>query len=471
MSDAGDRDRGRRSRRRRGGLPERPVTSSRKERDYEADSAPAKPPIILAKPAHEQPHGGSPSSTSSSVGSKTPDKTVVMMRSREEGRTASTSSISNIPAAVTGETTSTQPLHPLQRNPSAPVLSLESTLQNKLAAPPEMTHCVQLIDESLQWIENGSELLLDQTDFFVIGVIGLQGTGKSTVMSLLAGNSPNDLPRQFVFQPQDRAIREMCEHQTVGIDMFVTGERVIFLDSQPVLSSSVLDRLIRNDKKIPAEYSTAENCIEMQSLQQAAFLMTVCHVVLVVQDWFIDTSLIRFLQTAEMLKPSTPSSNHDSNSSSEDTHEYSPNIVFIQNKAARDDFSAESYNLMQQSLLKVFESSDLKLTGSVTMANGKILPGLNSKSVDTDVNLYLLPVMDSQRSDTQDTILTLLPEYRGYPSFATIINRLRQQIYSMHKSPLTQSSLSEKNWFHYAARIWDSVKKSQLMSEYNRLLN
>lgn len=43
------------------------------------------------------------------------------------------------------------------------------------------------------------------------------------------------------------------------------------------------------------------------------------------------------------------------------------------------------------------------------MANGKILPGLNSKSVDTDVNLYLLPVMDSQRSDTQGMKLYLSP--------------------------------------------------------------
>ena len=30
------------------------------------------------------------------------------------------------------------------------------------------------------------------------------------------------------------------------------------------MSPSVLDKIIRQEKKIPPEYSTAENCVEMQ---------------------------------------------------------------------------------------------------------------------------------------------------------------------------------------------------------------
>jgi len=33
---------------------------------------------------------------------------------------------------------------------------------------------------------------------------------------------------------------------------------------QPLLSASVLDQLIHNDKKIPPEYTTAENFAEIQ---------------------------------------------------------------------------------------------------------------------------------------------------------------------------------------------------------------
>lgn len=36
------------------------------------------------------------------------------------------------------------------------------------------------------------QYLRDQTDMLVVGVIGLQGTGKSTIMSLLSANSPEE---------------------------------------------------------------------------------------------------------------------------------------------------------------------------------------------------------------------------------------------------------------------------------------
>lgn len=36
------------------------------------------------------------------------------------------------------------------------------------------------------------QYLRDQTDMLVVGVIGLQGTGKSTIMSLLSANTPEE---------------------------------------------------------------------------------------------------------------------------------------------------------------------------------------------------------------------------------------------------------------------------------------
>lgn len=42
------------------------------------------------------------------------------------------------------------------------------------------------------------------------------------------------------------------------------------------------------------EIISTENSSEIQSLQLAAFLLTVCHVVIVVQDWFFDPNVIRY---------------------------------------------------------------------------------------------------------------------------------------------------------------------------------
>ena len=54
--------------------------------------------------------------------------------------------------------------------------------------------------------------------------------------------------------------------------------------------------------------------------------MTVCHVILVVEDWFTDMSLLRFLLSAEMLKPSTLSGSHGSGSGQDDMHEFFPHL-------------------------------------------------------------------------------------------------------------------------------------------------
>lgn len=443
-----DRDRGgrRRPRSRRGDVL---IGRGRKvEREYETTEV-AKPPIILAKPSQEQ----NVSQISSASTTKPQDKTVVMVRKGDDSQ-------------VQGAGDTPPQMH---RHLSQTAQSSDSSHQSRLALPPEMIRPVKLVDDNQNWIETGMEMLVDQTDFLVVGVIGGQGVGKSTILSLLAGNSPEDSHRSYIFTPQNRECQESCVHLTDGIDMYVTGQRIIFLDTQPILSASVLEQFIKNDKKVSTEFTTVENYMEVQALQQTAFLMTVCHIIIVVQDWFTDTSLLRFLQTSEMLKPSTPSTSHDSSQGQEENADYFPNVVFILNKANRDDFSIVSHKSMQYTLKKAFDTSKLNISEGVTMADGKLIPGLNEKTVNLDVNLFLLPNMNDIK--TEDAASTLLPDYRGYPSFENLINSLRQQIYYMPREQLTHATLSEKNWFHYAARTWDAVKKSQLMAEYNRLLH
>ncbi|ELU10061.1 hypothetical protein CAPTEDRAFT_152427 [Capitella teleta] len=325
-----------------------------------------------------------------------------------------------------------------------------------------MEQSVKLVDEDLLWCESGNFALQDQTDFSVIGAIGLQGSGKSTVLSHLAGVVPQEANRSVVFHPQSRTVREVCSHQTAGIDLHLTEERTIFLDSQPVLSASILDQMIQHDVKYHGEYSTVENCMEMQSLQLGSFLFTVCNIVIVVMEGFSDLNVFRFLQTAEMLKPQTPQP-HDS--PSEGLSEIYPHIVFVVNHAGADDFKAGSYEKMQTVISRLMSQSNLKFKGVCNMRD--LIPGLSSSSPHSDVNLYLLPEKASV-SDQLDDPLSM--HYRGYPTFEFIIESLTKKLLAMPRHLLTHTTLTEKNWFHYAARSWESVKKSGLISEYNRLL-
>lgn len=101
------------------------------------------------------------------------------------------------------------------------------------------------------------------------------------------------LPRGYVFRAQTQEIKERGGNQSTGIDFFITQERVIFLDTQvrktncsyyghvhaklgkkrlikiflflqPMLSPSILDHLINNDRKLPPEYNLPHTYVEMQ---------------------------------------------------------------------------------------------------------------------------------------------------------------------------------------------------------------
>jgi translation initiation factor RLI1 len=78
------------------------------------------------------------------------------------------------------------------------------------------------------------KFLQDQTDFLVVGIIGKQGVGKSTIMSLLSGNKFTDENRHMIFRPSAKDTRELAQHKTNGIQTFVTAERTILLDVQVV---------------------------------------------------------------------------------------------------------------------------------------------------------------------------------------------------------------------------------------------
>ncbi|XP_043391138.1 protein SMG9 isoform X3 [Chelonia mydas] len=298
-----------------------------------------KTPIILAKPPAERSKlAPAPAPVPPATAPPPMEKPIVLMKSREEGKgpVGASEGAAQLPtAAAKGEKEGQRPTQPVYQIQNRGMGSTASSSamdpvvgQAKLLAPEKMKHSIKLVDDQMNWCDSAIEYLLDQTDVLVVGVLGLQGTGKSMLMSLLSANQPEEDQRAYVFRTQSQEIKERGGNQTSGIDFFITQERIIFLDTQPILSPSILDHLINNDRKLPPEYNLPHTYVEMQSLQIAAFLFTVCHVVIVVQDWFTDLSLYRFLQTAEMVKPSTPSPSHESTGSSgaDEGTEYYPHV-------------------------------------------------------------------------------------------------------------------------------------------------
>lgn len=147
-------------------------------------------------------------------------------------------------------------------------------------------------------------------------------------------------------------------------------EKLIYQEAKKPSFSSGANQVFSGGSQITCgDFSSTENALEITSLQTAAFLLSVCHVVLLVQDWFYDPnllrcvsllfffalhlmtlskqviiflSLLRFLQTAEMLKPPMPTTSRN-----EELTEYFPHVVFVQNKAQYSDYTQNMISTMQ----------------------------------------------------------------------------------------------------------------------------
>lgn len=336
---------------------------------------------------------------------------------------------------------------------------------------------VKLIDSSLRWTDSGSEFLEEnQTHFLVVGILGEQGVGKSSLMSYLAGG--DFLTKDSIFPCQGRENMERANNKTMGIDMYITEERIIFLDSQPILSPALLEQCIYNDRKLSGDFNGPAAGIEMQSLQIVSFLFSVCHVVIVLQDWFGDTRLFNFLQCAEMLRLTSPASS-DSSHGDNDSEEFYPHLVFVYNKAEPDLFDPMNVKAMSRTISSKFAHSKLLYKGSVSLQKSSLFPELSiALPLADEVNLFLIPTINnadleqvhSDASLSDDSYFQTFPNYGDLPNSTDILKTLQKMILSIRNIPLTHKQLTEKNWYYYAAKMWEAIKKSQMMAEFNRLI-
>ena len=414
----------------------------------------------------------------------------------------------------------------LQQTPAA---AKQAYSESELVKHKLLTASMELATDELQ------RHMADQSEFTVVGVLGMQGVGKSTLMSLLAGagwqrgdgaaGEPGELhDPPFAVQSLDTVLQ--AGHQTSGVDAVLTGERLLLLDTQPLLSPSVMVSL--GAAPLPAEAQSAENLLELHSLRLCMLMLSVCHYVLVVHDVALDARLLRLLRCAQMLRSRLPDvstvsalvppaaaaaasrggrgggdrggGDRGGGGGDDDAGagapaepavtEFQPQLVFVGNRMPLDAFA--QHETLHAAFSRLFTDGTLGCAAASPApapnpapnpapASAPVPASASATGVATEPEdgggggsggggaggggggfpeplSFLLPARDAAGVCTQ---------HLGYVSEC---ERVRDELLLRCGCRAFAKPLSEREWLRGVGRVWDLVRKSTNVAEYNRTL-
>ncbi|XP_043726106.1 protein SMG9-like [Telopea speciosissima] len=355
------------------------------------------------------------------------------------------------------------------------------TLRSRLPPPASLN----LLSDSWEFhTDRILQFLTENTDFTVIGVIGPSGVGKSTILNELFGfdaTSPGMLPP---FATQTEETRAMARHCTVGMELRVSAERLVLLDTQPIFSPSVLAEMMRPDGSstisiLHGESLSADLAHELMGIQLGVFMASVCHVILVISEGVHDMNMWHLMLTVDLLKhgipdPSSLTSSYSQGSNlghekeTKDTpqeadEEYLAAPIFVHTKLRELDLFPINTLQLRRALSQYFSLSSFMGKKYVNNIKAQMQSSGSSDNKTDDLGsaeleLFLIP------SKRQDDLQRVQCE-----SYVSMLGKLRDLVLSINCRHFAKA-VSEREWLRNSARIWDMVKNSPVIAEYSRTL-
>ncbi|XP_037934406.1 protein SMG9-like [Teleopsis dalmanni] len=305
---------------------------------------------------------------------------------------------------------------------------------------PQMTRPTTVISSTGQINTNVKKILMStNTDFLVIGVIGTQGVGKSTVMNFLANENPDYdyYNKMFVeegniFPTKVKSNKYSGRCRTESTHMFITSDRMILIDSPPLMCNSYKKDMVSN---------------ELDDLCQIISFLSVCHLVIVVQDNYLNINFLRLLQFAAEMKPKQENPPFLS--------DYFPNIMFFINRANRFDFAINQKKRVDNTLKLFFKKSKMRVYLGQT-SNQQHLKKSRASEADHIINSFLFPnLKGSEVSTFHNSLVDIVENFR---SLVNMTPRNKMQTGTME--------FTEELWFEMLCVITQK-KQHASINAYN----
>ena len=415
---------------------------------------------------------------------------------------------------------------------------------------------VQLVDERLKFtpdeLEGQLSSLAEGGDsYLVVGVLGLAGSGKSTIVHELvrsssASSSASASASASVSdgsadgRGQKRAAADPPVPSTLGVQARVTEDRVILLDTHALVSPRLLSQHLDQQQHGPltptagalhgcVDQLGALELLELHSLRLIMWLSSVCHVLLVVDDWRaecthwrharardgevvqlgagglgghrgVNQELARLISVAHLLRPragadllprggggpggpggvaAVPAGREEGGAKggtgageppptdADLKYEFHPAVALVYNRVAPRGLTACSLNAMVAAAEQQLGDTFCRRPGERT---GGTIQAAEDERLDTNKLPANTPLADAW--DSTGVRVWALPERRhgDDAQFQALTAELRQRVYSLPRRPMVPRRLGERDWLVHGARAMNAVSHSPFLLQYAQML-
>lgn len=127
-------------------------------------------------------------------------------------------------------------------------------------------------------------------------------------------------------------------------------------------------------------------------------MMSVCHLLIVVQEDMLNGGLLRLLHCAELMKPNLDKDATTISSGLQQNEEYLPNVLFVKNMASTRDFQNSNVEKINRMYKFFFSRSKLRMcAGNHRPADDDIeeanANGSRRPSIQRNINFIVFPTI------------------------------------------------------------------------------